>query len=236
AQQRHRLEVIGWVLAANLAFIAVVPWQRHFRYLIHLLPLFYIFETAFLWVWLRNRPLILASVVSLLLLTDFLHYSAPYVIAQAVPQLRAKIEREHGGVRPEQLFLKYGYELTHDYRGPLSGIIGELQRAARPGETAKIPYDDHAVIFYTGLRVEDLNRFTNPTTPDWIIPRRDWIPSDFSNSDYFKKIGQDYEKIETDAPDIVWENRPDPGYHKFRTVEHAPRVVLYHRKRTQAPD
>jgi len=150
-------------------------------------------------------------------------------VAQAIPPLRERIAREHGVVAPQSLLAQYGYELTHWYRGPLEGIVETLQRSARPGDTVKIPYGDHAVIFYTGLRVEDLNRFTAPTYPDWIIPRRDWVPEAFFRSAYFQEIEHTYARIEVNAPDIAWENRPDPGYHKFRTVEGAPRVVLYHR-------
>lgn len=233
--QREGAILIALVLLCNLAFLVVVPWQRHFRYLIHLIPLLAIVQAICLWGWLKNRPVWLAVVCTLLVTSDLLHYSAPYCLAQTVPRLRRAIASRHGAVAPRSLIADYLYEWTHPYRGPLEGIIETLERAARPGETVKIPYGDHAVIFYTGLKVEDPNRFTAPTTADWIIPRRDWVPGDFYTGDYFRTIEQTYDRMDTDAPDLVWENRPDPGYHRFRTERGLPTIMLYHRrKRTRS--
>jgi len=229
-RQREALETLLVVVGCHVAFLVLVPEQRHFRYLIHLVPLLLLGQAVLLWGWLGRRRLALVTVSVLLIATDLLHYSAPYVAAEMIPAARASVAHAHGLVQPESLLVAYGYELTHRYHGPLDGVIGTLQREARPGDTVKTPYDDHAVIFYTGLKVEDLNRFAEPTTPTWIIPRRDWVPGDFSTSVYFRDIQRTYRRIETDAPDVMWENRPDPGYHKFRTVRDAPRVVLYRRR------
>ena len=231
AAQRASLRIVFLVLACNLAFIATIPWQRHFRYVIHLAPLLYFVQAICLWVWLKHRRLLLAAITFLLVATDLLHYSAPYVIVQAIPRFRHTVARAHGLVTPESLLAKYAYELTHEYRGPVEGIVEQLRRDARPGESLKTPYDDHGVIFYTNLKVEDLNRFTAPTYPDWIIPRRDWIvTSEFFASPYFKEIDKTYDRIVTDAPDLAWENRPDPGSHHFWTAQWAPPVVLYHKR------
>jgi len=228
-RQRDMVGAIALIVVCNLAFIATVPWQRHFRYLIHLLPLIYLLEALCLWIWLHRHRAWFTVVCALLITTDLLHYSAPYVMAQAIPPLRQRITHEHGLVFPRSLLAEYGYELTHRYRGPLEGIVEILRRSARPGDTVKIPYGDHAVIFYAELKVEDLNQFMARTYPDWIIPRRDWVPAEFFHSAYFQEIERAYRRIEVDAPDLAWENRPDPGYHKFKMVEDAPRIVMYHR-------
>ncbi|MBI4227234.1 MAG: glycosyltransferase family 39 protein [Candidatus Omnitrophica bacterium] len=221
------------LVAAHLAFLVLVPEQRHFRYLIQLMPLLFMGQSILLWAWLGRRPAALTVVSALLITTDVLHYSAPYVIAETIPPLKTRLVETHAPVRPRSLLWEYGYELTHRYRGPLDGIIGTLRREARPGDTVKTPYDDHAVIFYTGLRVEDVNRFAEPTFPAWIIPRRDWVAGDFWTSPYFQAMQRTYTRLNTDVPDLPWENRPDPGYHKFRTVEEAPCVVLYHRSSSE---
>ena len=232
--QRGAMRIVGLILLCNLAFIVAIPWQRHFRYLIHLLPLFYMIEAVCLWGWLSRSRWVLVFVCLMMIATDVLHYSAPYLAAQAIPRVRAKIAREHGLVWPQSLLAKYLYELTHEYRGPLEGIIETLRQQARPGDTVKIPYDDHGIIFYTGLRVEDLNHFTAETYPDWIIPREGWVVSEFFASPYWQDVQRRYDRLEIDAPDVIWQNRPDPGYHRFRTATHAPRVVMYHRRNSSA--
>lgn len=123
-------------------------------------------------------------------------------------------------------------ELTHDYRGPMEGVVGYLQAHARPGDAVKIPYDQRTLMFYTrALAIEPPLQFWQENYPEWIVIRRDWIPAEFFASDYFRRIEAAYERIELDAPDTQWQNREDPGSHHFRTVEDAPRIVMY-RKRT----
>ncbi|OGX40002.1 MAG: hypothetical protein A3C53_01865 [Omnitrophica WOR_2 bacterium RIFCSPHIGHO2_02_FULL_68_15] len=231
ARQREGAGTLMVMITVHLLFLVFVPEQRHFRYLIQLAPLLLLGQAALLWGWLGRRQPLLALVSALLIATDLLHYSAPYAIAQAVPAGRAIIARDHGLVVPQSLLADYGYELTHRYQGPLDGLIGTLRREGRPGDLVKTPYDDHAVIFYTGLTVEDPNRFAEPTRPTWIIPRREWVPGGFFASTNFQAVQREYVRIETAAPDLAWENRPDPGYHKFRTVRDAPKIVLYRRPR-----
>lgn len=236
ASARHR-DALGLVLllvGCHLAFFVAVPWQRHFRYLIQIFPLLYLLQAALLWRWLGARRGWLALITVTLIATDLLHYSAPYLAAQAIPRLQRKIVREHGLVAPQSLLWEYGHELTHRYRGPLDGIVETLRREAHPGDTVKIPYGEMPLMFYTGLRLEDPNRFATPTSPNWIIPRRDWVSEQFWRSPYFRTIEQQYERLELNVPDLIWENRPDPGYHKFRTVTDAPPLVIY-RRRAPAP-
>ena len=228
---RARVRLLLWILGCHAVFLIAIPWQRHFRYLIHLVPLLYLIEAAVLWRWLGRRPVWLAIVATLLITTD-LQYSTPNVLAQTIPAVRREMARHHHApVVPRSLLAEYGYELTHRYRGPLSGIIETLRQPARPGDTVKIPYDDHAMMFYMPtLRVEDLNHFLDPTFPTWIIPRIEWAPGDFLATPYGQTIVRTYRRIDTNAPDLPWENRPDPGNHHFRTVEDAPHVVLYLRR------
>jgi hypothetical protein len=112
----------------------------------------------------------------------------------------------------------------------MEGIVAYLREHADSDDTAKIPYDDRTLMFYTSLRVEQPARFLRESYPEWLIIRRDWIPSEFFQSDYFRRVEATYDRIELDAPDILWQNREDPGSHHFRTVEDAPRVVIYRKR------
>ncbi len=212
----------GWklavcLLAAGLVFLVFVPYQRHFRYLIYLIPWLLMAQAALLRrvVQLR-RPLGLA-LAAILIFTN-LNYAAPYALAKS----------EKGRVRSYQWELIE--ELLHPYRGPIDGIVELLDREGKPGETLKTPYEEYPILFYTSLRVEPLARmedFANETFPDWIVLRRDWLPGGFLESDYFRRIQASYREILLDAPDIPWQNRPDPGYHRFRTDSSAPPVRVF---------
>ena len=71
---------------------------------------------------------------------------------------------------------KFAYELTHDFDGPIEGIVKTLRQHANPDDVVAINYGDLPVKFYTGLRVvggltgEDLEPIAEA---DWIILRRD---------------------------------------------------------------
>ena len=196
-------------MAIQLLFFIFGPAQRHFRYLIHLLPFFFLLQAIFLRDLIRHRRKLGLCALLLMTFTD-LHYT----------------------LRPRCLQAEFLGELCRRYKGPVDGIVELLNREGKPGETVKTPYDDHAILFYTPLRIEPIPKpedFLRPTTPEWIIPRRDWTPEKFYRSGYLSLIRSRYRQITLDAPDIPWQNRPDPGYHRFRTDRQAPPVVVYRR-------
>ena len=136
-------------------------------------------------------------------------------------------------MKVRSFLLEFLGELTHPYRGPVDAIVEYLQIHGRPGQVVKTPYEEHPIIFYTNLRVEPLLKlsdFSRETFPDWIVLRRDWLPAGFFQGPYYQKIQERYREILLDGPDIPWQNRPDPGYHRFRTDLSAPPVVVYRRK------
>ncbi len=203
---------IRWFLmlfvAAQVAFL-LIPDQRHMRYLIPVVPLLVVGEAWWLASCWRRSHAIGAILITLALFTNALQS----------PHVRVPLTDLVG-------------ELTHAYRGPMDGVVAYLRAHAAPGQTAKIPYDDRTLLFYTDLAVEPSSAFTQESYPDWVIIRRDWIPPAFFASGYFRRLETAYERIELDAPDTQWQNREDPGSHHFRTVQDAPRVVIYHRRRT----
>jgi 4-amino-4-deoxy-L-arabinose transferase-like glycosyltransferase len=136
------------------------------------------------------------------------------------------------------------YELTHDYVGPIAGLVGYLQRHARPGETVAVTYEDLPVAFYTDLRVvggltgADL---TPAHTAEWIVLRRHVVcDKDGAVADDLRRNvdWSRYEPVEVDAPDTLFDNREamvdpivDGSGHPFRTVLDAPRLVIFRRVR-----
>ncbi len=220
------------LLAVGLLFLILVPEQRHFRYLVNLIPWLMLFQATLLLsvfgTW-RAAGYILAAVI---LLTDLVHYSGVNVLAAQIPSVRQRLSSPEARIR--SLPLEYLGEITRRYRGPMDAVVEKLTAEAQPGQTIKIPYEDHVILFYTDLIVEpivDPEDFLRPTFPDWVVLRRDWLPEGFEQSEYFRQIQSRYEKRVLDAPDIPWQNRPDPGYHRFLTDRQAPPVVLFRKRR-----
>ncbi len=129
----------------------------------------------------------------------------------------------------------YLYELTHDYEGPIEGIVEFLDEHADPGDTVAITYGDMPLKFYTDLRIvggltgEDL---TPALSARWVIIRRNTISrKDRAVRDYLlRNLEPDrFRRITLDVPDIPFENRESPHEHHYRTVEDAPRVVVLER-------
>jgi hypothetical protein len=138
------------------------------------------------------------------------------------------------------------FELTHDYHGPVEGMVRYLQREGRPGETVAVTYEDLPLAFYTDLRVvggltgADL---TPGHTAEWIVLRQHLVgAADRAVADDLRLnvAWKDYQRIELDAPDTLFDNRealsdsivvrPAEG-HPFRTVSAAPRLVIFRRIR-----
>lgn len=213
----------GWklslcLLAAGMLFLIFVPEQRHFRYLVHLIPWF-LFLQAVLFVRLVQRRRWAGGLLASAILFTDLAYSGPNRLIRPEAKIRS-------------LPLEFLGELTHPYLGPMDSVVELLSREGNPTQTVKIPYEDHTLLFYTKLRVEPIVRsedFSRESYPDWIILRKDWLPSGFLESGYFKRIQASYDEILLDAPDIPWQNRPDPGYHRFRTDRSAAPVRVFRR-------
>ncbi len=228
---RQGMGVSASLLGTGLVFLVLFPDQRHFRYLLFLVPFMLLVQSVALSRLFRTKPMAAAALTLLLIGTDLLHHSGLSFALAQIPGVRVKLSTPN--VRPRSLLLEFLGELSHPYRGPMDGVVELLLNQAQAGQTLKIPYEDHPILFYTRLKVEPVVRmedFGRPTYPDWIVLRRDWLPEGFFESPYYQKIQADYESLILDAPDIPWQNRPDPGFHRFRTDRKAPPVVVFKRR------
>jgi len=129
------------------------------------------------------------------------------------------------------------YEITHDYDGPIEGIVGFLRTHARPGDTVAIVYGDLPIKFYTGLRVvggftgEDIEAARGA---DWIILRRhNLAPISRAIRDRLRGFVAEggYRRHEIDYPDTAFENREDLRIHRFRTARWASPVEIWEKRR-----
>lgn len=130
----------------------------------------------------------------------------------------------------------YFYEITHDYDGPIEGIVKYLNEHAEPNDIVAITYGDLPLKFYTKLRIvggqtgEDL---TPAKQARWIIFRK------YTHSMYDKQVqnylltntdGSKYRQIVINYPDTAWQNREDPAFHHFRTDTKEDKVIIFERK------
>jgi len=132
----------------------------------------------------------------------------------------------------------YAYELTHDFHGPIAGIVTYLRANAHPNQTVAITYGDLPLKLYLphlrivgGLAGDDLQPAADA---DFIIIRKyvlcDW---DAAVREFLENriATGSYERIEIDAPDTPFENREEPAEHLFRTATAEDRVAIWRRIR-----
>ncbi len=203
-REKGAVKIVLSVLAVNI-FAFCFAEERNLRYLVCFIPLLAVIQGIILLRLARKSRGLLALFLAVSVLTGVFNMGTP------------------------SFFLpKYLYEITHDYDGPVEGIVKFLQLNASPGDTVKISYGDLPVMFYTDLEVDNSRIFAPDRTPDWLVFRRWWDGKESLGNIYYANLEKTHEKYVLDYPDIPWENRPgDLGYHKFTTDKKAPGVVIF---------
>jgi hypothetical protein len=204
APRQNVVLLVLLVLATGLVLV-VQPWT-YFRYMVGLLPVFALLLALVVWeVWKRQRVLGLLT-LGLLVFTN--------LPSAALPPFGLRFD-----------LMSYLSELTHDYDGPNEAIVEYLRQYGTEDEVVLASYGNLPVMFYTRMRVVGFSQDLGTVRrPDWIIPRHGR-----GTQDYLLQLGRSYRKITLEAVDIPWGNRPDPAYHKFRTVREGPQVVILRR-------
>jgi hypothetical protein len=132
----------------------------------------------------------------------------------------------------------YLYEITHDYDGPIEGIVKYLRDHGKDGDVVAINYDGNAIRFYMKMRVVSLlyDADLSPALEaDWLILRQAWNGPRVA--EFLQQIrSEDFTAIPlVGYPDVKWSNRPSPYNHHFRTVTNERPVVIYQRIREAGP-
>jgi hypothetical protein len=132
----------------------------------------------------------------------------------------------------------YLYEITHDYDGPIEGIVKYLKENAEKDDLVAISFGEVSLEFYTSMRVVGLRNdedITPALQADWVILRKHWDSSRIRS--FLEDLPrQGFESIPIDYPDLPFENIPEPTLHRFRTATDEQRVVIYRRVRTVKRD
>jgi hypothetical protein len=130
----------------------------------------------------------------------------------------------------------YLYEITHDYEGPIKGIVSYLREHGSKDDVVAISYGDMPLKFYIDMRViggltgEDLEP---ALSAQWVIFRKNSVGESGRFEIYLLlndiDLENEYRKIELNCPDIQWENREDIADHQFKTCTDEDKVVIYER-------
>jgi hypothetical protein len=187
--------------------LCLMPWT-YFRYLLGLLPVAALLLGGGAWmVWRRSRLLAVAFMAALLGTNLF-----------SVPLSTANLRFD---------LVAFAKELTDDYKGPNEAIVSHLREHGQRDHLVLTNYGELPIAFYTGMRVYGFSRDPRNLveSPDWIIPRRG-RPFE----EYLHWRARGYSRTVLDGPDIPWDNRPDPYYHRYVTVSDAPPVIIYRRQ------
>jgi len=229
-------------IVSYVIFISFAPWY-FFRYIVNLLPVFAILSACMcraLWSWNRVFG---ALFMATLLLTGIFHRSSTYPFNN--PLYEQILDAEGSKTRTVLFPLgEYLYEITHDFDGPIEGIVKFLGKKAKPDDRVFISYGDLPLKFYTALDIkggqtgEDLSSWP---PPDWIIIRSFFR---FSDRPAMKKDADqmrdylntripkpEYRLMEIPYVDIYWENIPEPLFHRFRTPKKGKRVQIWERSK-----
>jgi len=164
-------------------------------------------------------PIFIIFAASTAVLTARIHFSVPIIVA-AILIISSPIK-------------DFIYEITHDYDGPIEGIVKYINANGNKDDIVAITYGDMPLKFYTNMRIiggltgED---YTRVKEARWVIMRKYAIcDRDLKVRDYFLESlsPEDYEAIVIDYPDTLFENREVLCWHNFRTVTDEDRVVIY---------
>lgn len=127
------------------------------------------------------------------------------------------------------------HELTHDFDGPVEGIVHYLRIHGKPEDRVVITYGDMPLKFYTQMKITGIgvgDDMKGSEKAEWIILRKHRIePETPARMRQFleKTDFSNYERIILPYPDTPFENRESPGLHLYRTDVQEDRVVIFRR-------
>tara|TARA_Y100000310_G_C20696421_1_gene826055 strand:- start:349 stop:1905 length:1557 start_codon:yes stop_codon:yes gene_type:complete len=227
----------------------IFPIFNDVRYLIGLFPLWILFlllPIVYLIQRKENLLKIVGATIFLLLLFTNIFYSFSFYVflpfenfieekcSSFVPEKTnyCNLWVKDNFITPRELkypFFYYLYEITHDYDGPIEGIVEYLNLE---GDENSIVFSNNwyfSIPFYTNMKILSPFQYKNTSlTPDFIVvnfPNR----RDVEIIDYLVTYAEEnnYRKVTLPYPDLTWDNRPVIWYHKFWTQPIEIPVTIY---------
>jgi hypothetical protein len=220
------LYVIGMALVAPFPF---------YRYLTPVVPLILLAGAALVGG-LFSRSRALGAAVLILLVTSNGLGAVPLKLFEWLTG-PGEAERKVYSVIPREIWrwsefrsdlFSFTGELTQHVFDPEEGIVSYLEARALPGQVVKASYEDLSLMYYLPwLRV--VSRWDGGGgLPDWIIFRPPYRLE--QNAEFRAALqGASFTREAIPVADVVWTNRPDPLFHRYRTVRDASQITVLRR-------
>jgi hypothetical protein len=244
---------LALLLSVSVVFFTGICNYPFFRYLIGILPLFAVATAATVIAVGSSHRWGPAVLTACLVLCDVIQLG-PFLVTTGLAEATrivsedqfaadfghvtsnlssyATLRMGHPFPKLRSLPWEYAYELTHNYLGPISGVILYLHEHARTGEVFVTSYEHFPLMFYTDLEVYSTRSLANPAIlPDW-VQIHGWEPPVFSER-LARALHnpEEYQQAPVMAHELPYENTPEPNWHQFRTWTDGPLVVLFRRVR-----
>ncbi len=151
-----------------------------------------------------------------------------YIPSNNDARLTLRLDRSYP--RFESLPWEYLQEVTHDYVGPIEGVVSYLRAHARSNENIVTTYEQFSLMFYTSQKVYSSYAGNGiPEFPDWVLIHGSqplYISSVLARALEDPSL---YQKVPVPALEFSYENIPEPAWHRFTTPTNGTAVALYHR-------
>lgn len=218
--------LFSFLIACNLT-AACFSTGYFFRYLVGVIPAALILQAFFLGEIFKRQKIAALVMAALLIGTNVFALPVERGFKITTWDVRNKAITRFP-------LADYLYEITHEYRGPIRGIVEYLRANARDGQKVAITYGDLPLKYYFpklrivgGLTGENLDK-ERAGEADWVIPRHYTMQSVRAVNEYLlsRALPGAYQQIEIDYPDYTFENIPEPEMHLSRTAADMPKVLI----------
>tara|TARA_B100000959_G_scaffold286698_1_gene366594 strand:- start:9159 stop:10868 length:1710 start_codon:yes stop_codon:yes gene_type:complete len=255
---KHRELVLIAIVILTTIGISTLHYTPQQHYIAAILPLFYIFTAHIIFqlISLQKSRLMIVALV-LLIFTNVIHVGPLFAFKGLDYLFRNKITKSlknteyfrgpistfNWQVELKSVFSQYLYEITHQYRGPLNGIVEYVKNHGGKDDTFLMNHEFGSFAFHTNMR--RIYGIPFPEPPDWIILRKNSpiravlkitlenIAETKKKENFYRNYifdyikNNNYQKIVLDYPARRGNNVFEIQIHKFKTPESDSKVVIY---------
>jgi 4-amino-4-deoxy-L-arabinose transferase-like glycosyltransferase len=247
-----RDEWILLILVAAFACLIIAGLAPYpfFRYYLGLFPVFSILTAVTVLELARGKPWLSIALMVCLLSCNLIQLGPLALLTRAVqatglasPEdyrndfgylpnnmnavLALRLAAPHGGLQSPAA--GYFQEITHNYVGPISGVVRYLHAHAKSNENILTTYEHFPLMFHTDLKVFSIHLQDDvPDYPDWVLMHGNVRPVFAGRLAQALRNPAEYEPAPVEAHEYGWENSPEPVFHLFRSPEGGAPVKLFH--------